>query len=371
MSHTFYKALKPRQICDTELLLNGGFAPLQGFLNEADYNSVLDTMRLTTGELWPLPVNLACAPDEIEQIKKAERVVLTMPDGLELAELEVGDIYQPDYHREAEKAFGADDDNHPFVQILRHREKEDMWYVGGKLKKINDVPHKRFPEIRHSPAELKRIFKALGWEKIVAFQTRNPMHKSHYHLTLNALAEVGEDAHLLLHPVVGVTQDVDIHYDLRVRCYQKLLKYYPEGKVYLSLLPLSMRMAGPREAVWHALIRKNYGATHFIIGRDHAGPSFKKQDGTDFYSPYAAQDLLLQYADEIGIKVVKSKAIAYVENEQKYLTEDQIQPHHKVLNISGTQQRQLLREGKPLHDWFTFPDIRDELQREFQQDNAA
>lgn len=363
MSHTFYKTLKPRQICDAELLLNGGFAPLDGFLNEADYRGVLDNMRLSNGKLWPIPVNLAFTPEEVAEVKQADRVVLTLPDGTELAELEVGDIYQPDLQEEAVKVFGADDDNHPFVQILRER--EGMYYIGGKLKKLNDVVHPYFPELRHSPAELKRTFKQLGWEKIVAFQTRNPMHKSHYHLTLRALEEAGEGANLLIHPVVGVTQDVDIHYDLRVRCYQKLLKQYPEGQVYLSLLPLSMRMAGPREAVWHALIRKNYGATHFVIGRDHAGPSFKQQDGSDFYTPYAAQDLLLQHADEIGITVIKSKRIAYVEDEQRYLSDDEIRPHHKVLNISGTQQRELLRTGKPLHDWFTFPDIREELQREF------
>lgn len=360
---TFYKALKPRQVCDAELLLNGGFAPLDGFLNQTDYQSVLDNMRLSDGTLWPVPVNLPFTAEEVAAVKQADRVVLTLPDGVELAELEVGDIYQPDVHEEAVKVLGADDANHPFVEILHGR--EGMYYIGGKLKKLNDVVHQRFPELRHSPAQLKRIFKRLGWEKIVAFQTRNPMHKSHYHLTLRALKEAGAGANLLLHPVVGVTQSVDIDYDLRVRCYQKLLKQYPEGQVYLSLLPLSMRMAGPREALWHAIIRKTYGATHFVIGRDHAGPSFKKQDGSDFYSAYAAQDLLLAHAGEIGITVIKSKRIAYVEDEQRYLSDDEIQPHHKVLNISGTEQRALLRAGKPLHDWFTFPDIRETLQREF------
>ncbi|HPE59012.1 MAG TPA: sulfate adenylyltransferase [Thiolinea sp.] len=367
-TNTFYKVLKPRQLCDTELLLNGGFAPLQGFLNQADYHSVLNRMRLSTGDLWPIPVNLAFSAAEVAQVKQADRVVLTMEDGLELAELEVADIYEPDLHREALLTFGADDANHPFVQILHAR--QGMYYIGGRLKKRHDVPHRRFPAIRHSPAELKRIFQALGWDRIVAFQTRNPMHKSHYHLTLKALEEAGPDANLLIHPVVGVTQAVDIHYDLRVRCYQKLLKQYPEGRVFLSLLPLSMRMAGPREAVWHALIRRNYGATHFVIGRDHAGPSYKKQDGSDFYGPYEAQDLLLQHADEIGIQVIRSRRIAYVEDVQQYLTDDEIQPHHKVLNISGTQQRELLRSGKPLHDWFTFPDIRDELEREFREQAA-
>ncbi|MEZ5477432.1 MAG: sulfate adenylyltransferase [Thiolinea sp.] len=366
--NTFYKILKPRQVCDTEMLLLGGFAPLEGFLNEADYQSVLDNLRLSSGELWPIPVNLPFTPEEVQQVRQADRVVLTLPDGLELAELEVGDIYQPDLQREAELTFGADDANHPFVQILHAR--AGMFYIGGCLRKLNNVPHQRFPDLRHSPAELKRIFRELGWEKIVAFQTRNPMHKSHYHLTLKALEEAGADANLLIHPVVGVTQDVDIHYDLRVRCYQKLLKQYPEGRVYLSLLPLSMRMAGPREAVWHALIRKNYGATHFVIGRDHAGPSFKKQDGRDFYGPYDAQDLLLEHAEEIGIQVIKSKRIAYVADEQRYLSDDEIRPHHQVLNISGTQQRELLRTGQPLHDWFTFPDIRDELEREFREQAA-
>ena len=363
--NTFVKVLKPRQVCDTELLLNGGFAPLTGFLNEADYRSVLDTMRLSTGKLWPVPVNLAFTAEEVQAVRAADCVVLSLPDGLPVAELEVGDIYQPDLSREARQVFGADDANHPYVQILRQR--AGMFYIGGRLKKLNDIPHRRFPELRHSPAELKRIVAALGWDNVVAFQTRNPMHKSHFHLTLNALAAAGEGAGLLIHPVVGVTQDVDIHYDLRVRCYQKLLKQYPEGQVYLSLLPLSMRMAGPREAVWHALIRKTYGATHFVIGRDHAGPSFKQQDGSDFYAPYAAQELLLQHADEIGIQVIKSKNIAYVAEEQRYLTDDEIQPHHTVMNISGTRQRELLRSGQPLNDWFTFPDIREELEREFQE----
>lgn len=360
---TFYKVVKPRQLCDLELLLNGAFAPLEGFLNQKDYDGVVENMRLADGRLFPLPINLPIIEQEKQAIEKADRVILTMPDGLELAELLVEDIYKPDLKREAEKCFGADDANHPFVQILHAR--EGAYYVGGKLKKINDIPHNDFNSIRHTPAQLKAYFAEQGWEKIVAFQTRNPMHKSHYHLTLKALEEAGEGAKLLLHPVVGLTQDVDINYDLRVRCYRKLLKYYPEDAVKLSLLNLSMRMAGPREAVWHAIIRKNHGATHFVVGRDHAGPSFKKQDGSDFYAPYEAQELLLKHADEIGIHVIVSKRIAYVANEEKYLSEEHIQPHHEILNISGTQQRELLRTGQPLSDWFTFPEIREELELDF------
>lgn len=363
MRNVFYKVLKPRQVCDVELLLNGGFSPLKGFLGQSDYHSVLDNMRLSNGKLWPIPVNLTVSTEEAESIERSEKVILTLPDGLEVAELEVAEIYPPDIHKEAVKTFGVDDANHPYVKILHKR--QGMLYIGGALKKINDISHQRFSELRHSPAELKRIFEKMNWKKVVAFQTRNPMHKSHYHLTLQALKQAGDDAHLLIHPVVGVTQDVDINYDLRVRCYQKLLKQYPEGRVYLSLLPLSMRMAGPREAVWHAIIRKNYGATHFVIGRDHAGPSFKQQNGKDFYDPYEAQNLLLSHAEEIGIEVIKSKRIAYIENEQRYLSDDEILPHHTVLNISGTQQRELLRAGKPLEDWFTFPDVQALLQQEF------
>lgn len=360
---TFRKVLKPRQVCDLELLLDGSFAPLDGFLNQADYQSVLDNMRLADGSLWPIPVNLAFTEAEKQQLEQSERVLLVMSDGLELAELHVDDIYTPDLSLEAVKVFGADDDNHPFVQILKRR--EGCYYVGGKVTQINPVPHDDFSEIRNAPAQMRQKFADLGWTKIVAFQTRNPMHKSHYHLTLKSLEEAGEGAKLLLHPVVGITQDVDIDYELRVRCYQKLIKHYPEGSVELSLLPLSMRMAGPREALWHAIIRKNYGATHFVVGRDHAGPSFKTQQGNDFFGPYDAQNLLAQHADEIGISMIKSRRIVYAECEGRYVTDDEINADMKVLNISGTEQRALLRAGKPLHDWFTFPEIMEELQKEF------
>lgn len=360
---TFIKTLKPRQICDLELLLNEAFAPVEGFLTKEDYDSVLDNMRLTNGKLWPIPVNLPFTEAETQQVLKADRIVLALPNGLEVAELHAEDIYKPDLKREAEKVFGADDKNHPFVQILRAR--KDCWYIGGKVSPLNEIPHSDFNEIRHTPAQLRKEFARRGWNKVVAFQTRNPMHKSHYHLTLKALEEVGEDAKLLLHPVVGITQDVDIHYQLRVRCYQKLLSHYPKDSVFLSLLPLSMRMAGPREALWHAIIRKNYGATHFIVGRDHAGPSFKRQDGSDFFGHYDAQELLLKHAKEIGIEVVISKRIVYVEDHDQYLSEDQLKPGMRPLNISGTEQRALLRDGKDLQEWFTFPEIMDELRQGF------
>lgn len=359
----FRKVLKPRQLCDLELLLDGSFSPLEGFLNQADYHSVLETMRLENGALWPIPVNLAFTEAEICQLKAADQVLLVNSQGLDIAELNVEDIYLPDLSTEAIKVFGLDDDNHPFVQILRAR--HGHYYVGGKVRKINDVPHLDFQQIRNTPAQIRQRFAQRGWDKVVAFQTRNPMHKSHFHLTLNALEEAGEGAKLLLHPVVGITQDVDINYDLRVRCYQKLLSYYPEGSVELSLLPLSMRMAGPREALWHAIIRKNYGVTHFIVGRDHAGPSFKTKQGNDFFGPYDAQHLLAQHADEIGITLLKSRRIVYAACEKRYVTEDEIHPDMNVLNISGTEQRALLKAGKPLHEWFTFPDIMEELQREF------
>ena len=368
ISHLNYPEffLNGRQQCDLELLLNGGFSPLQGYLRQKDYQSVLDNMRLSTGELWPMPITLAIKDSDVKKYQDAGYIALKDLTGITLAVLQIDDIYKPDLVEECKKVFGTDDDNHPYISLVFGQ--GDVHYVGGNVEKINDPLHFDFKELRKTPAETKKYFNENKWENVLAFQTRNPMHRSHFELTKYALSKVGDkNAKLLLHPVVGVTQDCDVDYHTRVRCYKKLLKYYDDNSVLLSLLPLSMRMGGPREAVWHALIRKNYGATHFVVGRDHAGPSYKKKNGESFYGPYEAQELLEKYKDEVGIEVILSKMIVHVKEDDIYLPIDQVPEGKTVQNVSGTEQRRLLKNGEPIPEWFTFPEIVEEMRNEYKK----
>lgn len=355
--------LNDRILCDLEMLLNGGFYPLTGFMTEKDYQSVVYNMRLNNGHLWTMPIVLPVDEQTGNKLKYSEinHVILRNSANLPIAKLYIEDIYKPAIRVECVNVYGTDDVNHPYVKILK--ELGDCWYIGGRVEKINDIPHYDFTGDRLTPEQTKQYFKENNWKTIVGFQTRNPMHRSHYELTMTALKDAGVDAKLLLQPVAGVTQDDDVDYYTRVKCYKKLLQYYPENSVKLCLLPLSMRMAGPREAVWHAMIRKNYGCTHFVVGRDHAGPSSKKKDGTTFYGPYDAQQLLEKYSNEIGIKVIKSQMIVYVDELSKYLPIDKVPTGMTVKNISGTQQREMLRKGLPVPDWFTFPAIYEELKK--------
>ena len=346
-----------RDLCDIDLLLNGSFDPVSTYMGSADYHSVLSDMRLVTGDIFPLPITLSTDMD----ISVGETVTLVDKYNYPIASLDVGEVYSPDIEKECTAIYGCADDNHPNIALLLSRKNHK--YLAGKLTAINGVHHYDYKELRRTPAEVKALFKERGWNKVVAFQTRNPMHRSHMELTLSSLREAGEGAKLLIHPVVGVTQECDIDYYTRVNCYKKLLKYYPDDVVELSLLNLSMRMAGPREALFHAIIRKNHGCTHFIVGRDHAGPSYKKKDGSTFYGPYDAQELVIKHSDEVGIQLIKFKMISYIENLDTYLPADQITADMVVKNISGTQQREMLRNGEQIPEWFTYPDIADELRR--------
>ncbi|MBL8157381.1 MAG: sulfate adenylyltransferase, partial [Anaerolineae bacterium] len=250
------------------------------------------------------------------------------------------------------------DDTHPGVAYLTR--KAGSVYVGGKLKGIEAPMHYDFRGLRNSPAELRALFNKLGWRKIVAFQTRNPMHRAHQELTFRA-AKLAQ-ANLLIHPVVGMTKPGDIDHYSRVRCYEHLIKQYPEQSTMLSLLHLAMRMGGPREAVWHAIIRKNHGCTHFIVGRDHAGPG-KGSDGKDFYGPYDAQELVAQFAGELGIEMVPFQEMVYVEELAEYVPQDEVKSGQTVLNISGTEFRRRLMEGLEIPAWFSYPEVVSELRR--------
>ena len=354
--------LNERTICDLEMLLLGGFAPLSGFLDEENYYSVVRNCRLTDGSLWAMPIVLPVSLEEHIKLQECSEIILKDKTGLPLAKLVVSSRFIPNLEEECEKVYGSCDTNHPYVKIVLGQGK--VYYYGGSVEKIHGVLHYDFTEDRLSAEESRQWIQENGWEKVLGFQTRNPMHRSHFELTKYALNKLGEGGKLLLTPVVGVTQACDVNYHVRTRCYQKLMKYY-DGNAKLVLLPLSMRMAGPREALWHAQIRKNYGCTHFVIGRDHAGPSYKKKDGTSFYGPYDAQTFVEQYQDEVGIEIIMSQMIVYVENLGGYKPMDEVVEGDKVLNISGTEQRRLLNEGLEIPEWFSFPEIVEELRWEF------
>jgi sulfate adenylyltransferase len=350
--------LTPRQLCDIELLLNGGFSPLRGFLNRADYDRVVEEMRLQNGILWPMPITLDVSEEVARTLNPGDEVALRDPTGLLLAVMHVEDVWKPDKEREARLVFGTTSTEHPAVAYLMHEAGD--YYVGGTLKGVQLPVHYDFKELRHTPAQLRAEFERRGWERIVAFQTRNPMHRAHKELTDRAAEEVG--GHLLIHPVVGMTKPGDIDYYTRVRCYRKLLKYYPDGRAMLSLLPLAMRMGGPREAVWHVIIRKNYGCTHLIIGRDHAGPG-KDSSGKPFYGPYDAQELVQKYQDELGIGVVPFKLMVYVPDQDTYKPIDEVKEGERTLSISGTELRRRLAEGEEIPEWFSYPEVVAELRR--------
>ena len=352
--------LTARQICDLELLLNGGFSPLRGFMARADYEGVCKNMRLSSGALWPMPITLDVKEEFAKSLKPGSKVALRDPEGVMLAVLNVDEIWQPDRATEAKDVFNTASPLHPGVGYLLNQ--SNPWYVGGSIEGLQSPSHYDFRSLRLNPAEIRAEFARLGWRRVVAFQTRNPMHRAHQELTLRAAKNV--EANLLLNPSVGMTKPGDVDYFTRVRCYQLLLSKYPPGTVKLALLPLAMRMGGPREAIWHALIRKNYGCTHFIVGRDHAGPG-NDSNGKPFYGPYDAQELFKKHEADIGVTMVPFNMMVYLEDEDRYVPDNEVKPGSRVLNISGTELRQRLNEGRDIPGWFTYPEVVQELRRSF------
>jgi sulfate adenylyltransferase len=347
-----------RQLCDIELILNGGFSPLTGFLGQADYDLVCSDMRLASGVFWPMPITLDVTEAFAGTIGEGQKIALRDPEGVLVATLDIDSIYRPDREAEAQAVFGTRDDLHPGVAHLLHQ--ANPVYVGGTLNGIESPIHYDFKHLRDTPREVRERFRKLGWRKVVAFQTRNPMHRAHLELTFRAAKDV--EANLLIHPVVGMTKPGDVDHFTRVRCYEHLLNHYPEQTTSLSLLPLAMRMGGPREAAWHAIIRKNYGCTHFIVGRDHAGPG-NDRNGKPFYGPYDAQQIMHDYADELDITMVPFRNMVYVEDRAQYEPDDEIEEGARTLNISGTELRRRLHDGVDIPEWFSFPEVVDELRR--------
>jgi len=352
--------LTPRQICDLEILANGGFSPLQGFLCRDDYKSVCEKMRLTDGTLWPIPIMLDVTEELAKSLVDDSMLALRDAEGVMLAALNVEQIWQPDLMHEARQVFGTTNREHPGVAYLQHS--TNPWYVGGKLEVLQLPHHYDFMEFRLTPSQLREKFITFGWHGVVAFQTRNPMHRAHQEITFRAAKEI--EANLLIHPVVGMTKPGDVDHYTRVRCYMSILKHYPHHTAMMSLLPLAMRMGGPREAIWHAIIRKNYGCTHLIVGRDHAGPG-SDSSGQPFYGPYDAQELLRRHEQELGIKMVPFKMMAYVADLDEYMPIDKVPQGADVKTLSGTELRERLATGREIPTWFSFPEVIDELRRTY------
>ena len=350
--------LTPRQISDLELLLNGAFSPLAGFMTPRDYEPVCEQMRLADGTLWPIPITLDITEDAAEALESGATLALRDPEGVMLAVLHVEDIWRPDRAREGDRVFGTTNREHPGVAHLLGE--SNPVYVGGRVEGIQLPVHYDFRELRSTPRQLRGDFARLGWRKIVAFQTRNPMHRAHQELTLRAAKEV--EANLLIHPVVGMTKPGDVDHFTRVRCYQALMDTYPRFTAKLSLLNLAMRMGGPREALLHAIIRKNHGCTHLIVGRDHAGPG-ADLTGTPFYGPYDAQETMREHEEELGVEMVPFRLMVYLEDEDTFVPVDEVREGVEAKSISGTELRDRLADGREIPEWFTFPAVEKELRR--------
>lgn len=343
--------LTERQICDLELLAVGAFSPLDRFMNEADHQSVVDEMRLADGTLFPMPITLSVDP--FENMRIGQQIALRDRKNNLLAVMTIEDIYEWDRDEVAQKVFGTLDPRHPAVAEMSTWGKVN---ISGELRVLQLPPHYDFVDIRLTPAQTREKLIEYGHTNVVAFQTRNPLHRVHEELTKRAIAEV--DGVLLLHPVVGLTKPGDVDHFTRVRTYKILAQnYYEPDRILLSLLPLAMRMGGPREAIWHAIIRRNYGANHLIVGRDHAGPG-KDSSGKPFYGPYDAQELVQKHYEELGVKVVPFREMVYLTDEERYEEASNIAEGAATSRLSGTQVRDdYLGQGRRLPAWFTRPEV--------------
>lgn len=350
--------ISQRTLCDLEMLAIGALSPLDRFMGEADYRSVLRNLRLSSGAIQPIPVTLPAVPGQFEV---GQEIALRDAHSEVLATLQIDEIFEYDPREEQLAVLGSDDNKHPLVAEM------STWgavYLSGPLKVIKLPDHYDFPELRLTPLQVRDRLALLGNPKVVAFHTRNPMHRAHEELARRAMDTL--DATLLIHPAVGVTKPGDVDHFTRVRTYRTLVEnYFPSEKTLLSLCPIAMRMAGPRSAVWHAIIRRNYGASHFIVGRDHEGPGSNSQ-GRPFYEPYQAQELAEQYSEELGVEIVKFHEIAYSPTRHAYLEITEALPNEKIETLCGADVRdQFLAKGKPLPAWFTRPETAQILREAF------
>jgi sulfate adenylyltransferase len=343
---THVKILDERELCDLECLLNGSFYPLNNYMTKEQYEDCLQYSTINYGkDIFPIPITLSLRT--VEGLELGSIIKLSSATGIIHAELAIRQMWIPDFKREWISVFGTVDDNHPYISYIKT--KNDMVYVSGEIFRNNTTFHDNYSEYRHTPQELSQL---LGPGPVVGFQTRNPLHRSHIEL----IRQSAGNHQILLHPVEGVTQDCDIPFPIRMSCYKKILQYLPGAK--LSILTLSMRMAGPKEALFHAIIRRNYGCSHFIVGRDHAGPSYKTKDGKPFYNPLAAQKLAKSLEKELGIQIITSEELVYCSDIKEYKQLSLAQASNNTIEqISGTELRSRLGSGSDIPTWYSYPEV--------------
>ncbi|MDA8402991.1 MAG: bifunctional sulfate adenylyltransferase/adenylylsulfate kinase [Desulfobacteraceae bacterium] len=353
-------ALNDRQLCDLEMLAVGGFSPLSGFMARADYESVLDRMRLKNDVLWPVPVCLDAPEALARKLKTGELLALRDPEGFLLAVMHVTDIWEVDRKKEAAQVFETLDIHHPGVWHLFH--KSGPFYIGGDIEVISLPLHFDFKQLRLTPAELRAIYAKLGWNRIVGFQTRQPLHRFLFEMTMRAMRQAR--ANLLLLPSVGMTRPGDFDHYTRVRCYQAVFRYFPPNSHLTSLLPLAMRLSGPRDAVLDAIIAKNYGCSHFIVGHDHASPGHDL-NGRLFYESDRARNTALSFSEELKVEIVSFEKLVYLPFEDEYRSIDEAPENAQTIFMTGTDIRNRIHQGRRIPEWATFKEVVEELQKAY------
>jgi sulfate adenylyltransferase len=352
--------LNDRQLCDLELLTTGAFSPLEGFMNRSDYESVLDRMRLQNGTLWPIPVCLDISDTQARTIEAGQSVALRNPEGFLHGIMHIEDIWPAEHEKEADLVYGTRDRTHPGVQYLFSMTGD--YYIGGRLEVISLPLHFDFNQFRRTPREIRHLYNKLGWQRVVGFQTRNPIHRPQFEVTIRAMRQA--KANLLFLPIAGMTKYDDFDHYTRVRCYREMVRYYPPDSFILNLLSLNIRMAGPRSALLHVVLSKNYGCTHFIVGRDHASPG-KDGRGNSFYPPDQARKLAMECGDEIGVSILTFEEMVYLPLEEEYRPADQVPEETQTISLSGTDIRDRIRSGKQIPDWAAFPEVVAEIQKAY------
>jgi sulfate adenylyltransferase len=352
--------LNDRQLCDLELLATGVFSPLDGFMNRPDYESVLDRMRLQSNVLWPIPICLGISDTKARTLEVGQSVTLRDHEGFLLAIMHIEDMWPVDRDKEASMVYGSTDITHQGVKYLLST--EGGYYIGGKLEVLSTPLHFDFKRLRMTPQEIRRVYQKLKWKRILGFQTRNPIQRLQLEMTVKAMRQA--KANLLLLPVTGMTKPGDFDHYTRVRCYRAVTRHYPPDSFLLNLLPLSMRLAGPREALLHTIIAKNYGCTHFVVGRDHASPGTDAA-GKPFYESHAAQELTKKYSTDIGVTIIPFEELVYLPFEDEYRSSDQIPEGEQYISFSSSDIRERIRTGRRIPEWATIKEVVTELKKAY------
>ncbi len=356
--------LNERQLCDFELLATGAFSPLKGFMTRPDYESVLDRMQLQNGTLWPIPICLDISETKAKSIEAGQSVTIRDPEGFLLAIMEIEDIWPIEPEKEALQVYGTSDDLHPGVHHLFNR--LGNYYIGGTLEVISLPLHFDFKQLRLTPHEVRNIYKKLGWKRVVGFHTSHPIHRPQFELTIRAMQQTR--ANLLLLPIAGIAKPGDFDHYTRVKCYREVTRHYPPDSFILNLLPFAIHMAGPREALLHTIISKNYGCTHFIVGRDHAGPG-QDINGKAFYDSDESQRLAEEYSSEIGISIVSFNEMVYLPFDDEYRSIDKVPEGTETISLSGSDIRARILTGRRIPEWATFTEVVDELRKAYPPPN--